>query len=347
MVTLVGSPTYTTVTADGTSHPINMPAAIGVGNLLLVLALTYDTTDNGISAQSFSGFTAVRTASFNGIDDLRCNVWARVADGSEAGTTVDLVTASSVDCGMAIVLQYKNWHGAISGGCEAPAAASGATSAANPPANTWSWGNSTNLILATRAQLGEDVDKPNPANYADVAYLGESSLGTGIDASLQIVGRTVTGTSENPGDFSTGANQWIAHTIAIRDGSAGSDPGTVPSVSSGPIVDYGDFTRAGPNNTPWSLSFTPSDADTTGADALTWQVRTATGGGGTLVASGTCTHNVAVTTDVAYNASGLVNGNQTLYLRLSDGSLASDTAFTLKRDDDAPEQAVNIEVTAV
>lgn len=222
MVALVGSPVATVVTADGTSHPIDMPAAVAADNLLLVVTLTY----NNVAAQTFSGFTAVRTASFDGVADLRSNVYAKVATGSEGGTQVDLVTASSVDCGMAIVLQYKNWNGTIATGCEAPAAASGASSAANPPAITWSWGNSTNLVLATRAQLGEDVDKPNPANYADVAYQGESSLDTSIDASLQIVGRTVTGTTENPGDFTTGANQWIAHTIAIRDGASGGDPPT-------------------------------------------------------------------------------------------------------------------------
>lgn len=123
--------------------------------------------------------------------------------------------------------------------------------------------------------------------------------------------------------------------------------GAAPMVAEA-AISYGSFTRTGVNNTPWRLTFTPSDEDTLGVDALTWEVWTGAARTGTKVAEGTCTSGVEEVADIAYNADGLVNGSQTLYLSIDDGDQASDdTELTLKRDDDAPAASTSIEVTAV
>jgi hypothetical protein len=121
-----------------------------------------------------------------------------------------------------------------------------------------------------------------------------------------------------------------------------------PSFSSAPAITYGSLTRTGPNNTPWTLTFTPSDTDTTGANALSWKVYTGALRTGTLVGSGTCTNATQKVTTLAYNASGLSAGSNTLYVSVDDGTLVSaDSTVTLLRDDAAPTGATSVSVTAV
>jgi hypothetical protein len=112
-------------------------------------------------------------------------------------------------------------------------------------------------------------------------------------------------------------------------------------VISGLTVDYNGWTRTGPLNTPWGLRFTVS-ALANG----TWQVRTAAAGGGTLVASGSYTTSSPVSTTIAYNASGLADGSNTLYVRGNDGTnWGDDVAFNLKRDDVAPTAVTGVTIT--
>jgi len=115
-------------------------------------------------------------------------------------------------------------------------------------------------------------------------------------------------------------------------------PNTNPSFSAGPAVAYGSgLTRVGPNNTPISIDFTPLDAEQTGAGAIAYTVRTAPAGGGTLVGSGTCTSGTPKSHSLAYNATGLVVGSNTLYVRLDDGAGGSnEAAVTVLRDDGVP-----------
>ena len=124
---------------------------------------------------------------------------------------------------------------------------------------------------------------------------------------------------------------------------------TGPSFSAQPAASYNSgFTRTGPSNTPVSVLFTATDAEQTGAGELSYEVRTsATPGGGTLVGSGTCTSGAQKSHSLAYNASGLVDGSNTLYVHLSDGiaSVVVSSSFTVLRDDVAPTDSTSISVT--
>ncbi len=113
-----------------------------------------------------------------------------------------------------------------------------------------------------------------------------------------------------------------------------SPPNTAPTITVAPTASYGSLTRLGPLNTPAVVSFTATDAD---GDALTYEIRTAAGGGGTLVASGTCTSGTTENVNIANSDPGLVDGSQTLYLRVHDGAVYSaDSSFSLLRDTTAP-----------
>lgn len=97
---------------------------------------------------------------------------------------------------------------------------------------------------------------------------------------------------------------------------------TPPTQVSGPIVSYLNArTRTGVNTT-WSFSFRYDDAEQTGANALSWQLRTASGGGGTLITSGTATSGQTYTSgQLPYNQTGIVEGtSNTVYIRVYDGT---------------------------
>lgn len=113
-----------------------------------------------------------------------------------------------------------------------------------------------------------------------------------------------------------------------------------PTITVTPTASYnGSFTRLGPNASPATVTFTATDDDTGDqeTDALTWEIRTAPDGGGTLVSTGSCTHNVSENASVANSDSGIVEGSNTLYLRVGDGDAWSDDeSFTLLCDRTAP-----------
>lgn len=82
----------------------------------------------------------------------------------------------------------------------------------------------------------------------------------------------------------------------------------------------------------YKVIFTPTDTYSTNIYEIVWQVRTATGGGGTLVASGNTTSGVQTTTDPIDDA-GLVHGANTRYLRLIDGAgNALDQSFNVQAE---------------
>lgn len=115
------------------------------------------------------------------------------------------------------------------------------------------------------------------------------------------------------------------------------------SVVGTPTVDYRGLSRTGPGNALWRLHFIGSGA------VNRYQVRTAaTSGAGTQVSTGAAVAG-ANAIDIAYDAAGLVDGSQTLYLFVSaDGGATwpvASTSITLVRDDTAPTAATSISTT--
>ncbi len=122
------------------------------------------------------------------------------------------------------------------------------------------------------------------------------------------------------------------------------NPNTAPTVVSGPTISYQNSRfRTGPNTT-WSFSLRASDAEQTGANALSWQLRTASGGGGTLITSGTTTSGQTNNYgNFTYNQTGIVEGTNTVYLRVYDGSVWSNDWFTwVYRDTVNPTSSTSI-----
>lgn len=108
----MATPTYqsTTVTdfgSDATSHAANLPATVTAGDLLLAVA-AFDSTPSTITTPS--GWT--RLIDVGG--DPVAGVFAKVADGTEDGGTVNFVT-SDAQRGSVHVLRITDWQGTLAG----------------------------------------------------------------------------------------------------------------------------------------------------------------------------------------------------------------------------------------
>jgi hypothetical protein len=109
----VSFPSYqsTTVTdfgADATSHNVNMPATVNAGELLLAI-VAFDELITTITTPS--GWTRLVTRTpASGL--VIAAVYAKVATGSEGGTSVDFVT-SNAQRGSAHVIRVTSWAGSL------------------------------------------------------------------------------------------------------------------------------------------------------------------------------------------------------------------------------------------
>lgn len=104
---------------------------------------------------------------------------------------------------------------------------------------------------------------------------------------------------------------------------------TPPEITVAPTVDY-VLSGAWAESTPATVNFTAVDAEQDGANELSYEIRTATGGGGDLVESGTFTSGVAEDVDIDYDNAELAAGDNTLYLLIDDGFETDEASFVLR-----------------
>ncbi len=206
-------------------------------------------------------------------------------------------------------------------------------------------------ITTTGATLGGNVTSAGNGTWS----------GRGVCVGLSANPTTgCTSTSGTTGVFSIAVSGLNSNTLyhyrAYATSSAGTvyttddtfttlNPNTAPTHVSGPTVTYpnGRF-RTGVNTT-WSVQFRYDDAEQTGSNALSWQLRTASGGGGTLITSGTTTSGQTNTFGpYPYNQTGIVEGTgNTVYLRVYDGTAYADEWFTwVYRDTVDPTSSTSI-----
>jgi len=201
-----------------TSHLVQMPYVVDSGDLLIV----------GFSVQSSTvttpgGWTLFNTAT-NG--SITTRSYYKIADGTEAGTTVDFVTNISI-AGSAYVLRFTNWHGTTPP--EAGTAAGGTSANPDPPSLSPSWGAEDTMWLTVATHgFGTSGNDGYPTNYSNFTFV--YGLATSTTSTLLARRKNNTAT-ENPGTFTLGASiAWVAQTIAVRP-SSGPPPvtGTIAS----------------------------------------------------------------------------------------------------------------------
>ena len=117
---------------------------------------------------------------------------------------------------------------------------------------------------------------------------------------------------------------------------------TAPTITVNPSTSYSGYTRTSAS-VNWTMSFTATDPEQTGANALTYYVHTGASRTGTQVATGTFTSGSAAPS-FSYASSGLGDGTNTVYLSIYDGSAyaATNPSFTVLRDSGVPNAATSI-----
>lgn len=143
-----------TVFVAGTSHLAPMPASVPAGRLLIIFG-GFDAT---VTVTNPTGWNRLDAGGIG--SNARHIVTWKQADGTEGGTTVDIVTSASEE-GVIWVWMIDNWD-------ETPEFGEAATD--DPPSLTASWGAADNLWL-TGATQGTAFSAQNVAAPANFQHL--------------------------------------------------------------------------------------------------------------------------------------------------------------------------------
>lgn len=196
-----------------TSHAVAMPATVNANDALICIFLNYDT----FTVTTPTGWTQIRTRLNNGgADNHRVTVFAKVADGTEDGTTVDFVTSGAIEA-LAHVYRINagTWKENVNGVEASTGAVGVATTSPDPDALTPSWGAKDTLWIAV-AGIGNNADGLDmPANYTNRVWTDMNVVGN--DLSLATARRSLNAASEDPGAWTlTPAEDWTAMTVAVE-----------------------------------------------------------------------------------------------------------------------------------
>jgi len=206
----VASVTPSQFSSAATSHSVAFPATVNAGDLLIILAASSNT---GTQTPAASGFTLI------GGNNNRCYLLAKVAAGTEGGSSVSLTMTNSATCA-AQVIRITGWYGDLAGVENATANSVGSSAQANPPSVTASWGSDDNLWLACCGGVQDFTITGIPTDYTN-DVLTDSGGGAATVVSTR---RELASATNDPANFAginpTTANR--SYTIVIRPAGASS-----------------------------------------------------------------------------------------------------------------------------
>lgn len=199
--------TTTSFGTAATSHLVSVGSGI-VSGMLLLMAFA---SANAPTVTTPGGWTLLASTDANGPSRLR--IYGKIADGTENGTTVDVVTSTEQKAA-ADVFQIKKWFGNL--GTNGIQKVDGTIAGSGQPDSasltpTWA---TDRVLWFTFCSMINGQAATAPTNYSGGGVVG----GTGTDSVLLGVGfRTLYAAVENPGAFSaTAGNAWGAATLAVR-----------------------------------------------------------------------------------------------------------------------------------
>lgn len=211
--------TETTFSSETTSHDVNMPASVDSGDLLVILF----TANNG-TVSTPAGWTEQYQELMDGDGAAVC--YKKISDGTEGGTTVDLVTDSS-SAAVAQVLRVVDNLGTLAG--VESATADGSSEFPDPPSLSASWGTEHTLWVAVAHYIDDQATVDSyPSGYTGGTYL-ITNIGSNLGAGIAMAHNENETTTENPGAFHLNTTEkWRGVTIALRS----TDDETAPTLSS-------------------------------------------------------------------------------------------------------------------
>jgi hypothetical protein len=194
------SVTPTSIASANTSHPVDMPATVIAGELLLYLC------------SSDFGTAAINTPA--GLKKNAHGVFVKKAVGDEGGGTQTFGTTTSTRFA-AQVYRISDWSGNLSD--VVVSQTSGLSAFPNPPNVTAPWGAARNLyIAATMCNDDAESATDEPAGYSELLNT-VADAGVNNSCSVSSARRELEAASDNPGSFVlTGSEAWSAESIVIR-----------------------------------------------------------------------------------------------------------------------------------
>jgi hypothetical protein len=211
---VVQSLTASSFPVHANSHAVAMPATVSAGDLLLSIF----TSHAFATVTTPAGWTLIGTTLNTTV--VRTSRYAKRADGTEGGTTVDFQT-SVMETAAAHVYRITGWFDdGVLADAVADAAVTGTGLSPDPPAlDPAAWDVEQTLWIAAYGAENLGVTSGYPAGYTNGQY----------NESGGVVGRVSTASarrenavaSEDPGAYRNDADQaWVAVTIAIRPRAA-------------------------------------------------------------------------------------------------------------------------------
>ena len=218
------SKTATTFAADATSHNANMPATVNAGDLLVGL-ISADTTSSLTYTQP-SGWSTVVGTTISSDNNNSMAIFAKVAAGTEGGTTVNFATNNSEKAAVH-VYRITGWAG-TSIAANVVGRIDNQASSANPNPLSQTTPGSVTCDILSIAACGYSASSvlgftSGPSGYTTT----ESNGGTdATDGRIASGYKTTTAvSSEDPGTFTyTTAFTSVVATVVIM----GTGVGIVP-----------------------------------------------------------------------------------------------------------------------
>lgn len=197
--------------SSSTSHLVTMPSTVVVNDTLLICA-----SFSAFSANPFTaaGFTQVdRRSRSQGGDEVSGWIGKKLADGTEGGTTVDVVTNVAATGAVRVYRIANNIFDDIES-----VDTSGTTTTPDPGSlNPAGWGTEETLWIAVAMAGNDDLTFSGfPAGYGNT---NSTVSGAGTDAGCGIGTAELESevASQNPGTFTLPSTEvWVAFTLGIR-----------------------------------------------------------------------------------------------------------------------------------
>jgi len=210
--TIVHGITETSFPTDSTSHAVSMPSVVNTGDLLVVF-LACDGTPTVVSPAGWTFFFGWNSW---GGPTTKFSMYAKRANGTEGGTTVDFVTTAA-ERAAAQVYRISAWRDSGTIANDVEVNVTGSTDAnPDPPAlDPTHWGVENTLWIAAYGAEGDNNATAFPSNYIGGTYTESDRSAT--SSSLASGYRTAAVGAEDPAPFAiTASSFWIACTLGVR-----------------------------------------------------------------------------------------------------------------------------------
>jgi hypothetical protein len=196
------------------AFPLVAARSTGEGDMPATLTLP-----TGIAA----GHLLVTVVSADGVTTMSDSTgkWTKLAQATQSTTTptsaVFYRTATGTDDSLVVTgtviepTTYVIWR-ITGGGSVSGSSATGTTANANPPSHTPPGGSADYLWIAAMSTDNVTIATAAPTNYSPLTT-EQHSFGSG--ASTSVAERSLTASTEDPGAFTSVAEEWVAWTLAI------------------------------------------------------------------------------------------------------------------------------------